>query len=87
MIEGQVDVAAVALGLGGHRVDHLAGGVLHDPLSPRPPGEDAVEREFEPGEAVVVEARVAQHLRGEGALRVEPALLRIEPEPCEVPSL
>ena len=46
-----------------------------------------VERELEPGEAAIVDARVAEHLRRERALRVEAALLRIEAEAGQVLAL
>ena len=87
MIERQVDVRPVALRLRLNRVDRLAGGVLDDPLAARPPGERLVARELEPREPVVVDARVAEHLRRQSALRIEAPFLRIEAEPRQVPQL
>ena len=51
------------------------------------PGERPVERALEPLEALVVEARVAEHLRGDRPLRVEAQLLRVEAEAGEVERL
>src|SRR6185503_8530527 len=87
MVEREVDVAPVALRLGDDRVDRLARGVLDDALATGPPGELLVERELEAGQAVVVDARVPDQLRGERELRVEAALLRIEPEARQTPFL
>ena len=81
MVEGQVDVAAVAHGLGDDGVDRLAGGVLDDPLAAGSPSQLVVERELEPGEATVVDTRVAEHLRGERELRVEAPLLGVGVDP------
>src|SRR5207244_869482 len=81
------DLARGSHGAGGAGVRHLAGCVRDGPLPPWAPGELAVERELEPGEAAVVDARIAEHLRCERALRVEAPLLRIEPEPGQVLTL
>ena len=81
VVERQVDVAAVAHRLRDDGVDRLAGGVLDDPLAAGPAGQLAVERELEPGEAAVVDARVAEHLRGERELRVEAPLLAVGVDP------
>ena len=56
------------------------GRVLDEPLAPRAAGEGLVERELEPGEPAVIDARVAEHLRRQRSLRVEALLLRIEAE-------
>ena len=65
----------------------LADGVLDDRLAPGPARELLVERELEPREAVVVDARVAEHLRRDRALRIEAPLLRVEAEARQVPLL
>src|SRR5690348_12756081 len=50
-------------------------------------GERPVERELEAREPMVVDARVAEHLRGNRVLRVEPRFLRIETEAGDVKAL
>ena len=87
VVERQVDVRAVALRLRLNRVDRLAGSVLDDPLATGPPGERLVEGELESREPVVVDARVAEHLRRQSALRIEAPFLRVEAEPRKVPQL
>ena len=57
-----------------------SGRIANDRLRPGSAGEVPVEAELEAGEAVVVDARVAEDLGGHGVLRVGPALLGIEAE-------
>ena len=71
------------LGLGLDDVERAAERVLHDRLASGLAGERPFERPLEPFEALVVEARVAEDLRGDRPLRVVAELLRIEPEPGE----
>jgi len=49
--------------------------------------ERPVQRELEAREPMVVDARVAEYLRGDRVLRVEAAFLRIETEPRDVEAL
>src|SRR5205823_4661712 len=47
-------------------------------------GELLIELELEAGEPVVVDACVAQHLRGDGRLRIRAPLLAVEVEPGQL---
>ena len=72
------------LGLGLDDVERAPERVLDDRLAPGLAGERALERALESLEALVVEPRVAEHLRRDRALRVVAKLLGIEAEPGEV---
>src|SRR5581483_967221 len=65
-------------------VDRVAEGVAEDRLLAGRAGELRVELELEPGEAVVVDARVPEHLRGDGCLRIRAALLAVEVEARQI---
>ena len=80
MVDRQVDVAAVPLGRRADDVDRTAERILDDRLPAGRTGQRAVEPELEPGESVVVDAGVAEHLRGDRALRIRPPLLGREAE-------
>ena len=67
----------------GLRLDDIEGAaerILHDRLATRLACKSALERSLEPLQPLVVEARVAEDLRRDGALRVVAKLLRVEPE-------
>ena len=84
VVDREVDVAALALGRRADDVERAAEGILDDRLPARLAGELLVERELEAAEAVVVEARVAEQLRGDRPLRVGAPLLRVRGEPGQV---
>ena len=86
-VDGQANAPSGRLGLGLHDVERAPKRVLHDRLAPGLAGERALERVLESLQALVVEPRVAEHLRGDRTLRVVAKLLGIEPEPGEVQRL
>ena len=88
VIERQERSLAVARGHVALDRDRPADRIAHDRLAARRAGELRVELELEPGEALVVDAGVAEHLRRERTLRIRAALLAVEVEarellPCE----
>ena len=83
VVERQEDVAARLLRRRADHVDRAPERVADDRLLARAAAEVALEPELEPGEAVVVDARVAEHLCGDRVLRIAPPLLRVEVEAGE----
>ena len=65
----------------------MAERVADEGLPSRASRQRTVERELEPRQAMVVDAGIAEHLRRDRVLRVEPPLFRIEPEACDVQAL
>ena len=86
VVDRQVTLRPGRSALRGDDVDRPAERVLDDRLEAGPAGERLVERALEPVEAVVVGAREAEHVRGDGSLRVGAQLLRVEAEARESPA-
>ena len=86
-VDREADVAPLDGGLGANHVERAAERIAGDHLAAVTPAERLLERELEPGQAFVVDACEAEDVRTHGALRVDPALLRVEPEPLEAPLL
>ena len=84
VVDRQEDVVARPLRLRRDHVDHAAARIADRRLAAGLADERLVERALEPFEAVVVDPRVAEHLRGDAALRVVAQLLGVEPEPGQV---
>src|SRR5207248_5810056 len=87
VIEGQEDVATRALRSRADDVDRAAERIAHDRLLAGPSGEVVLEAELQTRQPLVVDARVSEHLRGDGVLRVAAPLLRVEAEPGESAAL
>ena len=87
VVDRREDVGALLLGRRADHVDRLAAAVAHDRLLARA-GPTSLRSycDLEPAEALVVDARVADHLRADAALRVRAPLLRIEAEAGEAAS-
>ena len=83
VVEGERNGSALAFRGRANDVEHAAQRVLHDRLLAGMAGQEPVEPELDAREAPVVDACVSQHLRGDGVLRIETTLLRIEAEPRE----
>ena len=83
VVDRQPNVAPVHRGSLVHHVEDVSERVDHAALAPGLPGDRPVELQLEPGEPAVVEAGVAEDVRGDRALRIETALLRVEAEACE----
>ena len=75
MVEGQRDVVPVARGARLDDLDRPAARVADVALVARAAGQRPVELQLEAGEPPVVEARVAQNLGRDAALRIRAALL------------
>ena len=86
-VEREEDVVARSLRPVGDHVDHAAGRIRHRRLAARPAAQRSVEGALEPLEPLVVEARVAEHVRGHPSLRVVAELLGVEAEAGELQPL
>ena len=80
-VEREANVVTGRLGLRLDDIEGAAERILHDRLATRLACKSALERSLEALQPLVVEARVAEDLRRDGALRVVAKLLRVEPEP------
>src|SRR5581483_8595571 len=81
------DVATRSLRGRADDVDRSPERVADDRLLTGTPRQVGVEPELEAGETLVVDAGVAEHLRRDRVLRVEPALLGVEAETGETSTL
>ena len=82
MVDRQAHVAAVDGGPLVDHVDRVPERVDHPGLAAGLSRERLVELQLEPREALVVDARVAEDVRRDRALRIEAPLLGIEAEAC-----
>src|SRR6185295_18396840 len=87
VVESEEDVPPRLFRRRADDVDRPPERVAHDRLLAGLASEVAIEPELQPGEAVVVDARVAEHLRPDGVLRVEAPLLGIEVDAGEAAPL
>ena len=84
VVEGREDVLALYLRRRADDVDRPAERVTHDRLGTRPAEEAAVVPILQPLEPLVVDTRIADHLRADRVLGVHAPLLRVEAEAGEI---
>ena len=87
VIDREGDVAAVARRRRDDRVEDVAERIADERFPTASPCKRLVQRELQAGKAVVVDPRIAEHLRRDRMLGIEPPLFGIEPEPRDVEPL
>jgi hypothetical protein len=68
-------------------IERAAERVADDGLAPWAPGKCPVQRQLEPGQALVVDTRVPEDMSADRPLRIHAPLLRVEPETLDRLSL
>jgi hypothetical protein len=82
-VEGQADVTALDRRGRMDDVERAPEGIADDRLAAGVPGQRAVERQLQPGQPLVVHARIAEHVCGDRPLGIDAPLLRVEAEPFD----